>query len=203
MKMYHGDRGGRGPSTKFSMGNPVMTCHCRLPVKGAAWYCSNLLLTVDGMFVMKVKVEDLKGLLQGLPVSLQYGTYATVLGWKVIHRCLHGLRILQEGPEYHILVIYWSGVGMKGHTQQTQQRGLLFTIHHEFQGKTKFSHNFRHQMHMPGGTNHPWATFLLGKGPLGQLSPWAKGHPGKGPPGKGPRAKGPRAWVGASSCGGV
>ena len=37
--------------------------HGRLPVKGAAWYCSNLLLTVDGMFVMKVKVEDLEGLL--------------------------------------------------------------------------------------------------------------------------------------------
>ena len=98
---------------------------------------------------------------------------------------------------------------MKGHTQQTQQRGLLFTIHHEFQGKTKFSHNFRHQMHMPGGTNHPWATFLLGKGPLGQLSPWAKGPPGNFLPGQmATRAKGPwanwrggifpRAWVGAS-----
>ena len=86
---------------------------------------------------------------------------------------------------------------MKGHTQETQQRGLLFTIHHEFQVKTKFSNQFRHEMHVPGGTNHPWATFLLGKGPLGQLSPWANGHPGKGPPGKGPRAKGPRAWVGA------
>ena len=73
---------------------------------------------------------------------------------------------------------------MEGYTQETQQRGLLFTIYHEFQVKTKFSHHFRHQIHVPGGTNHPRATFPLGKGPPGQLSPWANGHPGKGPLGK-------------------
>ena len=44
---------------------------------------------------------------------------------------------------------------MKGHTQQTQQRGLLFTIHHEFQVETNFSHLFRLQMHVSGGTNVP------------------------------------------------
>ena len=59
---------------------------------------------------------------------------------------------------------------MKGHTQETQQRGLLFTIHHEFQVKTKFSHHFRHQMHVPGGTNDPgplsWVvTFTSGERP--------------------------------------
>ena len=54
---------------------------------------------------------------------------------------------------------------MKGHTQQTQQRGLLFTIHHEFQVKTKFSHHFRHEMHVPGGTNVTRTSFRVRKGP--------------------------------------
>ena len=59
MKMNHGDRGGRGPSTKFSMGNPVIT------------------------FTPKFGRRHWEAF---LPVSLQYGTYATVLGWKVILR---------------------------------------------------------------------------------------------------------------------